>query len=42
MRIFYPLADVPNHFSPSLDFALKTCSEVDIHFVLFAFVVVLL
>ena len=28
-------------FSPLLDFVLNVCSEVDIHFVLFKFVVVL-
>ena len=40
--IFYPLVDVSICFSPSLDFVLKAFSEVDIHFVLFEFVVVLL
>ena len=42
MRMFYPLVDVSIHFSPLLDFILNACSEVDIHFVLFEFVVVLL
>ena len=40
--MFYPLVDVSIHFSPLLDFILNACSEVDIHFVLFEFVVVLL
>ena len=42
MGIFYPLVDVSVRFSPLFDFVLKACSEVDIHFVLFEFVVVLL
>ena len=42
MRISYPLADVSILFSPLLDFALKVFSEVDVHFVLFESVVVLL
>ena len=39
--MFYPLVDVSIRFSPLLDFVLKVCSEVNIHFVLFEFVVVL-
>ena len=37
-----PLVDVSISFSPLLDFLLNACSKVDIHFVLFEFVVVLL
>ena len=37
-----PLVDVSIRFSSLLDFVLKAFSEVDIHFVLFEFVVVLL
>ena len=40
--IFYPLVDVSIGFSPLLDSNLKVLSEVDIHFVLFEFAVVLL
>ena len=40
--IFYPLVDVSICFNPSLDFVLKSFSEVDIHFVLFEFVAVFL
>ena len=37
-----PLVDVSISFTPLLDFVLNACSKVDIHFVLFEFVVVLL
>ena len=37
-----PPVDVSIRFSPLLDFALKAFSEVDINFVLFEFIVVLL
>ena len=37
-----PLVDVSIHFSLLLDFVLKAFSEVDIHIVLFEFVIVLL
>ena len=40
--ISYPLVDVSIRFSPLLDIVLKAFSDVDIHFVLFEFVVVLL
>ena len=40
--IFYPLVDVSIGFTPLLDSDLKVLSEVDINFVLFEFVVVLL
>ena len=42
IRISYPLVDVYIRFSPLLDFVLKSFSEVDIHFVLFEFVIVFL
>ena len=42
MCISYPLVDVSIRFSPLLDFGLKAFSQVDIHFVLFEFVVALL
>ena len=42
IRISYALVDVSIRFSPLLDFVLKAFSEVDIHIVLFEFVVVLL
>ena len=42
MRIFYPLVDVSIRFIPLLDFVLNVCGEVNIHFVLFEFVVVFL
>ena len=37
-----PLVDVSISFTPLLDFVLNACSKVDIHFVLFEFVVALL
>ena len=40
--IFYPLVDVSICFNLLLGFALNACSEIDIYFVLFEFVVVLL
>ena len=40
--MFYPLVYVSIRFSPSWDFILNAFSEVDIRFVLFEFVVVLL
>ena len=40
--ISYPLVYVSVCFSPLLNFVLKVFSEVDIHFVLLEFVVVLL
>ena len=36
------MVDRPIRSSPFLDFVVNACSEVDIHFVLFEFVVVLL
>ena len=36
-----PLVDVSICFTPLLDFVLNACSKVDIHFVLFEFVVAL-
>ena len=42
IRIFYPLVDVSIRFSPLLDFVLDAYGEVNIHFVLFEFVVVFL
>ena len=42
IRIFYPLVDVSICFSLLLDFVVNACSEVDNHFDLFEFAVVLM
>ena len=38
IHMSYPLVNVSIRFSPLLDFVLKAFREVDIHFVLFEFV----